>query len=259
MGTRAPERDQSTVPVLVDNTKPRRGLTLPFTFSEPLNISSRSDQQWMEIVGGGRAPFRFSIRIFLRELCFNFFLPFSYFYVKCCVSRSDVFLWNRQMVFFGFHQTLEQESMFPGQIPPPHTFRRRMSLFLADLLRMLQVLGLRTALLLGVSVVAFAQDTHNSNLSWISYSYYPEVTLTFVMSLITSVFICLKWSLFPCTFDNVLKRERVPYRILRNQQLLTQWSPSLSQTISGENCVLLFHLMEILSFSLAICQVSVKC
>jgi hypothetical protein len=236
MGTRALERIQGPVPDHVDDNRPRRGGTLPFTFSEPLSVSLKSDQQWMEIVGGGGAPFRFSIHIFLRELCFNLFLPFSYIFVKCFVSHSDVFLWNRQMIFFGFHQTLEQEAALPGHSLPPDTFRRRASLFLADLARMLEVLGLRAALLLGVAVVVYVQ---NSSVvpSWISYSYYPEVTLMFVMSLIASVFVCLKWALFPCTFDNALKRDRVPYRILVNQQLLRQWSPSLSQTVSGETRV----------------------
>ena len=236
MGTRAPERDQGTAPGHVDDNRPRRGVTLPFHFSEPLSMSLKSDQQWMEIVGGGGAPFRFNIQIFLRELCFNLFLPFSYVFVKCFVSHPDVFLWNRQMVFFGFHETLEQESAFPGHFLPPDTFRRRASLFLADLARMLSVLGLPTALLLGLAVVVYVQNTRVTE-SWVSYSYYPEVTLLFVMSLISSVFVCLKWSLFPPNFDNALKRDRVPYSILVNQQLLGQWSPSLSRTLSGETRV----------------------
>jgi hypothetical protein len=253
MGSRALERIQGTVPDHVDDNRPRRGVTLPFTFSEPLSMSLKSDQEWMDIVGGGGAPFRFSIHIFLRELCFNLFLPFSYIFVKCFVSHPDVFLWNRQMLFFGFHETLEQESALPRQSLPPDTFCRRALLFLADFARMLRVLGLPAALLLGVAVAVHVQNTRIEE-AWISYSYYPEVTLIFVMSLISSVFVCLKWSLFPCSFDNALKRDRVPYRILVNQQLLMQWSPSLSHTLSGETRASLL----LLSFLLAMHQVSVR-
>ena len=78
MGNTAPERDQGTAPGHVDDNRPRRGGgTLPFTFSEPLSMSLKSDQQWMEIVGRPSASvFAFSSGSFA-STCFYLSPMFS--------------------------------------------------------------------------------------------------------------------------------------------------------------------------------------
>jgi hypothetical protein len=207
---------------------------VPFPLSMP-PAALRTDEQWMEIVGGGRVPFRMSARIFIRELVFNLCLPFSIFFVKCFISNPDVFLWNRQMVFFGFYRALAYDSNATAKTDAPHTFFRRLLVFLAELARMLWILGPRSALMFGFVLVLYIQDLDEDGVShpWVSYSYYPEITLIFVMMLIFTVFICLKWSFFPDSFDDLLKRERVPTSVLLNQQLMANWSPTLSQTLSS--------------------------
>ena len=199
-------------------------------------LAIRSDEQWMEIVGGGKAPFSMSIGIFMRELCFNLFLPFSIIFVKCFVNRPDIFLWNRQMIFFGFYRTIARDAAAAGTAPlPPETRFRRALIFLAEFARMIWVLGLRLALFVGFAAVLYIQELDENDIEhpWISYSYYPEITLTFVMMLIFIVLICFKWSFFPESFDEFLKRERAPFSILLNQQLMVNWSPSLPQTLSS--------------------------
>jgi hypothetical protein len=190
-----------------------------------------SDVQWMEIISGGQQPCRVSIRIFLRELLFNVFLPFSYIFVKLFLSNADVFLWNRQMVFFGFKkaQALQSHPTFKAD-----SFFHSASIFVADLGRMLWVLGLRSAVLIMLTIVIYTSrldDQRIDRSQWLAYNYYTEVSLSFVMSLITTLMICLKWSLFPDAFDELLQKQRIPIVKLLNQQIMMQWSPSITQSL----------------------------
>jgi hypothetical protein len=205
----------------------RTSTTVPFVM---VDSSSKSDLQWMEIVGGGSAPFRLSFRILFRELLVHLSLPFSYIFIKCFHPDSGTFLWNHQLIFFGFNDAKARQS---GRISEHKTRLGRASLFVVELCRMMWVLGLPTAMLLGVAVVVYVQqlDERDIKHDWISYSYYPEVTLIFVMSLIKTFFVSLKWALFPSSFIDLLRRERAPHEVLRNQQVLAQLSPTLVQTL----------------------------
>jgi hypothetical protein len=202
-----------------------------------VDSSSKSDLQWMEIVGGGSAPLCVSFRILFRELLFHLSLPFSYIFIKCFHPDSGTFLWNHQLIFFGFNEAKARQS---GQIFEHKTRLRRVSLFVVELCRMMWVLGLPTAMLAGVATVVYVQQRAEGNMKhdWIAYSYYPEVTLIFVISLIKTFFVSLKWALFPTSFIDLLRRERAPHEVLRNQQCLAQWSPTLVQTLWSKfiNC-----------------------
>jgi hypothetical protein len=231
MATSSPVRDAFPLDAL---EKQRHSSSLPFCFAS--SKSPESDAKWMEIVGGGRAPFRISFRIFVRELFFHIFFPMSYIFVKCFVANSDAFLWNHQLIFFGFYRAKAQAC---GQSFKSDTLWQRTLLFLSELCRMLWILGLPTALLVGVAVVIHVQQLDEEGLEhlWIAYSYYPEVTLLFVMYLVKTFLVSLKWALFPDSLDDLLSRERVPQDVLLNQQILTQWSPTLVQTVWSKSAI----------------------
>lgn len=233
MATSLPARDAFPLDAF---EKQRQSSPIPLRFAK--SKSPESDAEWMEIVGGGRAPFRISFRIFVRELFFHIFFPLSYIFVKCFVANSDAFLWNHQLIFFGFHRAKAQAC---GQSFKSDTLWQRTLLFLSELCRMLWILGLPTALLIGVAVVVQVQQLDEGGIEhlWIAYSYYPEVTLLFVMYLVKTFLVSLKWALFPDPFDDLLSRERVPHDVLLNQQILTQWSPTLVQTVWSESAVFL--------------------
>jgi hypothetical protein len=225
MAESAPDRDSSPFDAA---GQPRCRTSLPFHFADLM--SPKSDMQWMETIGGGRAPFRISFRVFFRELFFHVLLPFSYIFVKCFISNSDAFLWNRQLIFFGFYEAKARQC---GQNFLCDTRWRRGWVFLNELCRMLWTLGMPTAMLMGLIVVMYVQRLDELGIPHlvISYSYYPEFTLLFVMSLIKTFFVSLKWAQFPDSFVDLLRRERVPYDVLVNQQCLAQWSPTLAQTL----------------------------
>jgi hypothetical protein len=205
----------------------------------------RSDREWMEIVGGGRKPFRFCFRVFFQEFFFNFFFPYSVIFVKCFVPVSEHFLWNRQLVFFGFYKSVQSEGWLAGPALVADTFPRRALLFASDLGRMLWATGLRGLLwplFIMVCYQEFVLDSGRSSSSSsaadgglpLEYDFFAEVVLLWILSQIQATFISIKWAFFPDSFCDALKQERVPQFLLLNQQIMTQWSPTLAQTLCSE-------------------------
>jgi len=197
-----------------------------------------SDRQWMEIVGGGKKPFRFSLHIFFREFFFNFFFPYSIIFSKCFSPNSEIFLWNRQLLFFGFHASVRTEGWAVGRSLDPEAPPRPASLFALDLGRMLFVISLRGLLWPMFIIVCYqqyftARNMYDTALP-LEWDFFAEVVLLWMMSQIWSLFVTIKWAFFPDSFYDAIKLKRVPQFILLNQQIMTQWSPNLAQTLCSE-------------------------
>ena len=251
MATNSSEPSRGLSSSLLDSTDLNAGhvsaqeVSMPDIGAPPSSTHAklwRSDRQWMEIVGGGKKPFRFSLPIFCREFAFNFFFPYSIIFSKCFSPNSEIFLWNRQLLFFGFHASVRKEGWAAGRSLDPEVPPRRASLFALDLGRMLFVVSSRGLLWPMFIVVCYQQYFTDRKMFDatvpLDYDFFAEVVLLWMMSQIWSLFITVKWAFFPDSFDDVLKRERAPQFILLNQQIMTQWSPNLAQTLCSEARVL---------------------